>query len=101
MNAVCRNGVGGSLSVRTLWSAVTPTISNGGPAPARVRNILPIALWPGQRLRASVSLTIATRGVSGRSALVNARPSTIPTPIVLKYSGETVVTSTVSPCSPG
>ena len=85
----CRNGVGASLSVRTLWSADTPTIWNSGPSQPRVRKVLPIALSPGQYRRAIVSFTIATRGVSGRSSSVNARPSTIATPIVLKYSGET------------
>ena len=74
-----------------------PTISNAGPSPPRVWNTFPIALRPGHSRRASVSFTTATRGESRRSAAVKPRPSTIGTPIVVKYSGETVVTSTVSP----
>ena len=36
LRAMCRNGVGRSLSVSTLWSADTPTISNSGPSGPRV-----------------------------------------------------------------
>jgi len=48
LRGICRNGVGRSLSVRTLWSAETPTISKSGPSDPRVRKVLPIAVWRGQ-----------------------------------------------------
>ena len=44
----CRNGVGGSSTVSTLWSRLTPMISNDGPSEFRVRIVLPIALSFGQ-----------------------------------------------------
>ena len=48
LREMCRNGVGASLSVRTLWSADTPTIWKTGPSDARERKVLPTALRPGQ-----------------------------------------------------
>ena len=50
----------------------------------RDRNVRPTAFWFGQNLRAIVSLTTATRGVSVLSSSVNVRPDTTGTSIALK-----------------
>src|SRR5260221_1742582 len=73
-----------------------------GPSPARVRNVCPTTLAPGQYRRALAPFTIATRGASGPSVSVKARPATIGPSIVSKYPGDTLVPSPVGPgCSAG
>ena len=85
LRETCRNGVGGSPTVDDfVIRRDADDFEQRAVRRRAYRSVLPIALSPGQYRRAIVSLTIATRGVSGRSASVNARPSTIGTPIVLK-----------------
>src|SRR3712207_4295090 len=62
------------LGHKGLASRVTPTTVT---TRSSLRNVLPTALSPGQIIRASVSLTMATSGAPSRSAAVKSRPSTI------------------------
>ena len=71
--------------MRACWkSAQTPTIWREAPQIVTLRSS---ALSPGKCSRAKLSLTTITGAPSARSDACNARPATIGTPRVVKYSG--------------